>query len=159
AGGLDAAALTGLCLSIAALLLFLRYLPLLGAQHDPSFAKAPGADLQGMSLPQLVERYARRDVPWGYLFPAALLREGVLRRLSPYLVSLPRYGQAEAQRVAPSAVERAVANRAGVRAGRLAAALWREFRSIPGRDHEGVDRLAAAWVPERRMDRLHRLAV
>lgn len=160
--GPGAAALTGVCLAIAALLLCLRYLPLLGPQHDPAFAQPPpGSNPQG-GLPQLVERYARRDVPWGYLYPAALVREEVLRRLSPHLVGLPRYGDA-ARRPAPTAaeVERHVAARAGAEAGRLAALLWREFRTIPGRDPAGPgeDPLAATWVSERRMDRLHRLAV
>jgi hypothetical protein len=152
--GLQLLGLTGLVLSIAALLLLLRYLPLQGVPHDVSFAqpeRPPEGGLYGAVL-----RYRRRDVPWGYQYPAALLREEVLSRLQPYLTRLPRYGTGDA--VAPEPLGEAVAAHAGPAAGRLAAALWRELRRLPLGPEEGRERLVA-WISERRMDRLHRLAV
>ncbi|MCS6913595.1 MAG: DUF4350 domain-containing protein [Myxococcales bacterium] len=159
-GGLDAAALSGLVLGVATLLLLLRYVPLQGAQLDDGFAGADRAGHgSGMALPDLVVRYGRRKVPWGFIYPAILLREEVLRRLSPHLQGLPRYGQTASARVTPDDVARHVAQTAGPQAGRLAAALWRELRILPGWNQAEAARQSTRWLPAWRMDRLYALAV
>lgn len=160
-GRMDVALLIGLLLTFAALLLVLRYLPLSAAPHDASFAQAPAGSSAG-GAPQLglfasVQRYSRRGVPWGYIYPAALIREEVLLRLSPHLSALPRFGDLDTVR--PAQVEALIAERVGAAAGRAAAALWREFRSIPGKSTvQGGERMAGLFLSERRMARLYRLA-
>jgi hypothetical protein len=159
-GGIEAAALVGLVLTVAALLLQLRAVPLSTPPHDTTFAQVPRPGPSG--LYGAVLRYGRGGggVPWGYQYPAALIREETLLRLFPYLQGLPRYGD-DAARIPPRTIEERVTAQVGPRAGQLAASLWRELRSLPALESPPGDerRASGVWVSERRMSRLHSLAV
>lgn len=168
---LDAASLVGLVLALAALALALRYLPLSAAPHDQGFAQAPRPPEAG--LPALVARYAQRQVPWGFLYPAALLREEVLRRLSPYLTDLVlaeerRRAAREGVRgadaslgaldlLSPAVVAARLREAVSPAAGQAAGPLWSELRALPSSQILGTPGVpgARAWIPERRLRRLH----
>ncbi len=157
AAGLDAASLAGLALTVAVLLLLLRYLPLSPVSHDAAFAQPARTPETGLFAALL--RHARGNVPWGHAFPAALLREEVLLRLSPYLT--PPLGAGRRQALRPAEVEQALSSRVNKNAGRAAAALWRELRTIPGMGNLGDLGAAGITAPisARRLRRLHTLAV
>lgn len=125
--GPSAVSLLGLLFCTASLLLLLRYLPLPGQTQDAGFAQPPKPPDTGLFAS--IQRYAggAGQVTWGFVYPATLIREEFLFRLSQ-LVSMD--GFSDGNPVEPKWVATTLRERVSDRAGRLGEKLWKNLRML-----------------------------
>jgi hypothetical protein len=163
-GEMDVVVIMGLVFSVAALLLLVRYLPMPTPPQDGGFAQPPRPPDNGFLAS--IARYAGgsgptgQPVSWGYNYPATLVREEVLARLSPALVQArtPHGDLARPEELTPAAVQALVSAQWSAAAGRQAATLWRELRVLPASRPRRGERDVAARISEKKLQRLYDLA-
>lgn len=160
-GELDVVVIVGLVFSVAALLLLVRYLPMPIPPQDGSFAQPPQPPDNGLLAS--IRRYAggsAHAVSWGYIYPATLIREEVLARLSPALAAArtPHGEPVRPEELTPERVHEVVAARHGPMAAQLARWLWREFQVLQSARPSPRRRDVPARVSAKRLQRFYSLA-
>ena len=160
-GDLDVVVVMGLVFSVAALFLLVRYLPMPAPPQDGGFAQPPRPPDNGLLAS--IQRYAGSTGPtvsWGYVYPATLIREEVLVRLAPALLTA-RTAHGEVPRpedLTPQSVHAVVTAHFGPAAAKLAEALWREFRVLAAARPRKNGRDLPARVSAGRLQRFYTLA-
>ena len=152
----DVITLIGLLFCVGSLLLFLKYLPLPGQPQDSAFAQPPRPPDTGLFAS--VQRYAggAGQVTWGFIYPATLIREELLLRLSPYLSAL---SQADGSPIDPKQLRAVLSEKVSPHAGELGFKLWKGLRTLrDGQSASHPTQLLRTQISERKLDEWYKLA-
>lgn len=157
-GVMDVIGLSGLLFCLGAMALLLRYLPMPVPHKDAAFAQPPRPPETGLFAS--IVRYAGgagQAVSFGYVYPAALIREEVLARLQPFLLELAQ-SQVGAAPPSPAQVQALLSARLSPRAGELAATLLVLFRKLD-RKRTSTNHPSEAHISAHTLRRFYDLAV